>query len=90
MFENYPFLNGEIISYTWNLNMWESPFSIWTVKKIECDVNIKVMQEIMGHANIETTLQIYAEVSQEKKKEALEYVAEVYDVFNQERVRERS
>lgn len=42
MFENYPFLNGEIISYTWNLNMWESPFSIWTVKKIECDVNIKV------------------------------------------------
>lgn len=42
MFENYPFLNGEIISYAWNLIMWESPFSIWTVKKIESDINIKV------------------------------------------------
>ena len=42
MFENYPFLNGEIIPYTWNLSMWESPLSIWTVKKLECDVNIKV------------------------------------------------
>lgn len=31
--------------------------------------NIKLIQEIMGHADIETTLNIYAEVTEQKKKE---------------------
>lgn len=34
----------------------------------ENETNIKVIQEIMGHADIETTLNIYAEVTDEKKK----------------------
>ena len=29
--------------------------------------NIKVIQEIMGHADIETTMNIYAEATKEKK-----------------------
>ena len=36
----------------------------------ENENNIKVIQEIMGHADIETTLNIYAEATKEKKKEA--------------------
>ena len=32
--------------------------------------NIKVIQEIMGHADIETTMNIYAEATKEKKKES--------------------
>ena len=36
----------------------------------ENESNIKVIQEIMGHADIETTLNIYAEATKEKKKEA--------------------
>lgn len=31
---------------------------------------IKVIQEIMGHADIETTMNIYAEATKEKKKES--------------------
>lgn len=33
-------------------------------------IHIKVIQEIMGHADIETTMNIYAEATKEKKKEA--------------------
>lgn len=36
----------------------------------ENETNIKVIQEIMGHADIETTMNIYAEATKEKKKEA--------------------
>ena len=32
--------------------------------------DIKVIQEIMGHADIETTMNIYAEATKEKKKES--------------------
>lgn len=37
----------------------------------ETDTNIKVIQSIMGHADIQTTMDIYAEVTQEKKEEVL-------------------
>lgn len=37
----------------------------------ENDVNIKVIQDIMGHADSETTMDIYAEVTREKKKDSL-------------------
>ena len=35
----------------------------------------------MGHANIETTMNIYAEVTDDKKKAALEDLARNLDVF---------
>ena len=47
----------------------------------ENETNIKVIQAIMGHANIETTLDIYADVTQDKKKEALEILSKNLDVF---------
>ena len=37
----------------------------------ENETNLKVIQSIMGHANIETTMDIYAEATDQKKKEAL-------------------
>lgn len=37
----------------------------------ENEVNVKVIQSVMGHKNIETTMYIYAEVSDGKKKESL-------------------
>lgn len=37
----------------------------------ENEVNVKVIQSVMGHKNIETTLDIYAEVSDVKKQESL-------------------
>jgi len=35
----------------------------------EAGVNIKVMQDTLGHADISTTLNIYADVTKELKKE---------------------
>jgi integrase len=36
----------------------------------ENETNIKVIQEIMGHANIATTMDVYAEATEQKKKES--------------------
>ena len=38
----------------------------------ENDVNLKVIQTIMGHSDITTTMNIYADCHKEKKKEALD------------------
>lgn len=37
----------------------------------ENECNIKVIQELMGHSDISTTMNIYAEITQEKKEDAL-------------------
>lgn len=47
----------------------------------ERDVNIKVIQSIMGHANIKITMDIYAEVSEEKKRMEMDKLASELDVF---------
>ena len=47
----------------------------------ERDVNIKVIQTVMGHANINITMDIYAEVSEKKQREAIEKMATELDVF---------
>ena len=36
----------------------------------ENETNLKVIQEIMGHADISTTMNIYNEATKEKKKES--------------------
>ena len=36
----------------------------------ENETNLKVIQEIMGHADIETTMNIYAEATAQKKQES--------------------
>ncbi len=40
----------------------------------ENETNIKVIQEIMGHNDIETTMNIYAEATESKKKESFEHL----------------
>ena len=47
----------------------------------ENETNIKVIQEIMGHASIETTMDIYAEANSDKKKESIENLAKNLDIF---------
>lgn len=37
----------------------------------EAGVNIKAMQDILGHADAETTLQIYADATKEMKRAEL-------------------
>ena len=37
----------------------------------EQDVNLKVLQDIMGHRNIRTTMEVYAKATREKKQDAI-------------------
>lgn len=47
----------------------------------ENETNIKVIQEVMGHADVSTTMNIYAEVNNEVTKTAIENLAKNMDVF---------
>lgn len=47
----------------------------------ERDVNIKVIQTLMGHANINVTMNIYAEVSEKKQFEEIDKLADELTVF---------
>ena len=47
----------------------------------ENETNLKVIQSIMGHRNIETTMDIYAEATEEKKQESFENLAANLDIF---------
>lgn len=47
----------------------------------ENERNLKVIQSIMGHANIETTMDIYAEATDVKKKEAIKALKNNSDIF---------
>lgn len=47
----------------------------------EQETNLKVIQSIMGHRNIETTMDIYAEATDKKKKESFENLSVKLDIF---------
>lgn len=47
----------------------------------ETETNVKVIQAIMGHANISTTMDIYTDVTEAKKSEAMMNLAMSVDVF---------
>lgn len=47
----------------------------------ENETNLKIIQSVMGHASIETTMDIYAEVADVKKAEAIQKLACKLDVF---------
>ena len=47
----------------------------------EKETNVKVIQTIMGHANIETTMDIYTEVNHDTQQAAMEALAKNLDVF---------
>lgn len=44
----------------------------------ENETNLKVIQSVMGHANIETTMDIYAEATDEKKRESFKELSKRY------------
>lgn len=46
----------------------------------EHETNLKVIQAIMGHRNIQTTMDIYAEATAHKKREAFENLSKL-DIF---------
>ncbi len=53
----------------------------------ENETNIKVIQQIMGHADVSTTMNIYAEVNDTTTQEPLEQLSKTLNIF-QEKFRE--
>jgi integrase len=47
----------------------------------ENETNLKVIQSVMGHVDIGTTMNIYAEVSEAKKKQSMEALAQKLELF---------
>jgi len=47
----------------------------------ETETNVKVIQEIMGHSDIRTTMDIYAESTLERKREAINKLSQNMDIF---------
>ena len=64
----------DVIDYVLKIGnyIFSSVFGIYTfcTRFCENESNLKVIQEIMGHADIETTMNIYAEATTEKKVES--------------------
>lgn len=60
-------------------------FSCHTLRHTFCarlcenEVNVKVIQELMGHSSIKITMDIYAEITEEKKKK--ECIIKLEDIF---------
>ncbi len=50
----------------------------------ELDINIKVIQVVMGHANIQTTLDIYTEVTNKKKQDVFKAISDKLDISGKE------
>ena len=47
----------------------------------ENETNLKVIQAVMGHSDIQTTMNIYAEATEEKKRETFDMLSEKLDIF---------
>ena len=47
----------------------------------ENETNVKVIQGVMGHADVTTTMNIYAEVNTDVTRESLENLAKNMNVF---------
>ena len=47
----------------------------------ESETNLKVIQEVMGHADIQTTMDIYAEATAQSKKEAVARLSKNIKIF---------
>ena len=47
----------------------------------EAEMNMKVLQSVMGHSNIKTTMDIYAEATNEKKIESFKDLTTKYKLF---------
>ena len=59
-----------------NIHALRHTFCSWLA---ENGVNIKTASELMGHADVNTTMKIYTHVQQEEKKRSIETLANIFD-----------
>ena len=51
----------------------------FTTRLVEAGVNIKVIQDVLGHADISTTMNIYADVTRDLKKKEFDSLGNYFD-----------
>ena len=77
-----------VVAFSWSIAFFEYLFQIPANRIGFIDnggpfslMQLKVIQEVMGHADVSTTMNIYAEANPEVTREALEKLAKNMDVF---------
>lgn len=74
---NYEIFDGKINSNTILPNFSNHSLRhTFTTRMVESGTNLKVMQEILGHSDISTTMNIYAEATQELKEKEMKKLGE--------------
>lgn len=74
---NYEIFDGKIKSDTILPNFSNHSLRhTFTTRMVESGTNLKVMQEILGHSDISTTMNIYAEATQELKEKEMKKLGE--------------
>lgn len=69
---NYEIFDGKIKSDTILPNFSNHSLRhTFTTRMVESGINLKVMQEILGHSDISTTMNIYAEATQDLKEKEI-------------------
>lgn len=69
---NYEIFDGKIKSDTILPNFSNHSLRhTFTTRMVESGINLKVMQEILGHSDISTTMNIYAEATQDLKEKEM-------------------
>ncbi|MCD8248542.1 MAG: tyrosine-type recombinase/integrase, partial [Lachnospiraceae bacterium] len=51
----------------------------FTTRMVEAGVNIKVVQDVLGHKDVETTLNIYTDVTKELKQQEFDSLQKTLD-----------
>lgn len=64
-----PYFSAHILRHTFCTRLCEN------------ETNLKVIQAVMGHRDIQTTMDIYAEATEDKKQESFERLVGKIDVF---------
>jgi len=52
----------------------------FATRGLECGIELKVMQELLGHANISMTGDIYSHVLQDKKRDSINKLKNIFKI----------
>ena len=61
--------------------LWHHLRHTFCTRLCENETNLKVIQSGMGHKDIQTTMDVYAEATEQKKQESFERLAAKLDIF---------
>ena len=67
--------------FIYNYNIKEIEVDRHDIIDNENETNIKVIQEVMGHADVSTTMNIYAEANPEVTRASIEKLAKNMDIL---------